>query len=640
MADFTTGLGDADDDTIRAAVEQAEIPALLPALAAATGDLSLIPEHLRPSAVGLMDPTAGLSPEQQAEARELAVAALCRLRDGPADETPVPDLDTLKTLLEYASGGAPVDRYLELLREELNLGEDLRTPDWTRPDIAPDRAFTVAVIGAGMSGLVAAHRCRQAGLDVVVIEKNDDVGGTWYENTYPGCRVDVSNLFYSYSFAQRQDWPEYYSSQHVLLDYFRSVAADTGVRDAVRFGTEVTAIEFDDGAATWSLQVVGPDGAEERIEANAVISAVGQLNRPNLPDIPGIERFEGPAFHSARWDHSVDLTDRRVAVIGTGASAAQFVPVIAQDAGHLSVFQRTPAWFIPSPQYTDQISPEIQWLRSHVPGYANWNRFWVFWRNVEGLMPAARVDPDWDGDGRSVSETNEFMRELLTGYIASQFEDRPDLLDHVIPTYPPFAKRFILDDGSWAGALRRDNVALVTDQIQEVTPEGVVTVDGELHEADVIIYGTGFQASDFLTPMKVVGRGGIDLHERWGGDARAYLGITLPGFPNFFMLYGPNTNIVANGSIIYFSECEVHYILGCIREMLDRDLRAIEPKPEVHDAYNDEVDAENLRMAWGVSSVSSWYKNQTGRTAQNWPFSLLEYWQRTRSPDLDDYETL
>lgn len=640
MADFTTGLHDADDETIRAAVEQAEIPALLPALAAATGDLSLIPEHLRPSTAGLMDPTAGLSPEQQAEARELAVGALCRLRDSGVDGVPVPDLDTLRTLLEYASGGAPVDRYLELLREELNLGEDLRTPDWTRPDIAPDRPFTVAVIGAGMSGLVAAHRCRQAGLDVVVIEKNDDVGGTWYENTYPGCRVDVSNLFYSYSFAQRQDWPEYYSSQNVLLDYFRDVAADTGVRDVVRFGTEVTSVEFDDAAATWSLQVVGPDGTEERIEAHAVISAVGQLNRPNLPDIVGVERFEGPAFHSARWDHSVDLTGKRVAVIGTGASAAQFIPVIAREVGHLSVFQRTPAWFIPSPQYTDGISPEIRWLRSQVPGYANWNRFWVFWRNVEGMMPAARVDPDWDGDGRSVSETNELMRQLLTSYITGQFEDRPDLIDHVVPDYPPFAKRFILDDGSWAGALRRDNVDLVTDQIQEVTSEGVLTADGVLHEADVIIYGTGFQASDFLTPMKVVGRGGADLHERWGGDARAYLGITLPGFPNFFMLYGPNTNIVANGSIIYFSECEVHYVLGCIRELLARDLRAIDPKPEVHDAYNDEVDAENLRMAWGVSTVSSWYKNQTGRTAQNWPFTLLDYWQRTRAPHLDDYETL
>jgi 4-hydroxyacetophenone monooxygenase len=638
MADFTSDLLNADDDTIAAAVAEAEIPALLPALAAVTGDHSLVPDHLRPSATGLMDPTAGLSPDQQEEARTLAVETLKRLRDEVAVPEPDVDVDTLRSLLEFASGGADVDDYLELLREELNLGEDLRTPDWRKEEVAPDRPFRVAIIGAGMSGLVAAYRLHQAGIEVVVLEKNDDVGGTWYENRYPGCRVDVSNLFYSYSFAQRDDWPEHYSSQPVLLDYFRQVAESTGVRDLVRFGTEVSSMSYDDGSATWTLDVVGPGGAEERIEANAVISAVGQLNQPKLPDIPGVERFTGPAFHSARWDHEVDLTGKRVAVIGTGASAAQFIPRVAEVAGHLTVFQRTPAWFIPSPQYTDEISPAVRWLRQNVPGYANWNRFWIFWRNVEGLLPAARVDPAWQGDERAVSETNDLMRTLLTGYLQSQFAEHPDLLDVVVPDYPPFAKRFILDDGAWAGALTRDNVRLVTQGVSEITDAGVVTTDGELHEADVIIYGTGFAASDFLTPMKVTGRGGVDLHERWGGDARAYLGITLPAFPNFFMLYGPNTNIVANGSIIYFSECEVHYILGCLHEMLTRDLSAIEPTSEAHDAYNAEVDEQNLRMAWGVSSVNSWYKNATGRTAQNWPFTLLDFWQRTRRPDLEHYD--
>jgi 4-hydroxyacetophenone monooxygenase len=595
MPDFTTNLLDADDETIRAAVAQAEIPALLPALAALTGDHSLTPDHLRPSPTGMMDATAGLSPEQQAEARALAVGALIAIRDAGSTPSPEVDVDTLRSLLEFASGGAPVDEYLELLREELNLGVDLRTPTWDKSDIAPDHPFVVAIVGAGMSGLVAAYRLRQAGIDVVVFEKNDEVGGTWYDNRYPGCRVDVSNLFYSYSFAQRDDWPEHYSSQPVLLDYFRRVADDIDVTPLIRFQTEVTSIAYDDEASTWSLEVVGPDG-EETVEAQAVISAVGQLNQPKMPDIPGLERFSGPSFHSARWDHEVELTGKRVAVIGTGASAAQFIPPVAEAAGELTIFQRTPAWFIPAPNYTDPISPEVQWLRRNVAGYANWNRFWVFWRNVEGMLPAARVDPTWEGHGRSISETNDFMRELLTSYITSQYPDRPDLLDVAIPDYPPFAKRFILDNGAWASTLRRDDVHLVTESIAEVTEAGVRTADGTLHEADVVIYGTGFCASEFLTPMKVVGRGGTDLHERWGGDARAYLGITLPGFPNFFMLYGPNTNIVANGSIIYFSECEVHYILGCIREMLERGLTAIEPTVEAHDAYNAEVDAQNLNQ--------------------------------------------
>jgi 4-hydroxyacetophenone monooxygenase len=587
-----------------------------------------------------MDPTAGLSDAQLDEARSLALGALQRLRDGEVAAVPEPAPEVLERALRFTSGGRPVEGYVELLREELALGPDLRTPSWRREDVSPDRTFRVAVIGAGMSGLVAAHRLRQAGLDVVVLEKNEDVGGTWLENRYPGCRVDVSNLFYSYSFACRDDWPEYFSSQPVLRSYFRSVAEDLDLLPLIRFRTEVTAVQLDEGTMTWTLELLTADGTEERLEVEAVVSAVGQLNRPNLPDIPGVERFEGPAFHSARWDADVDLVGTRVAVIGTGASAAQLIPHVADAAAHLTVFQRTPAWFLPTPDYHEPVAPEVRWLLRNVPHYANWNRFWMFWRSVEGMMPAATVDPAWEGDGRSVSAVNDAVRQLLTAYLESELAGSPELLASAVPDYPPFAKRFIRDNGIWARTITRDDVALVTDRIAEITPGGVRTVDGTLHEVDVIVYGTGFAASDFLMPMKVVGRGGVDLHERWGGDARAHLGITLPGFPNLFLLYGPNTNIVVNGSITYFSECEVHYVLGCLEHLLATGARALDTRPDVHDAYNEEVDAENLRMAWGVSSVNSWYKNATGRTAQNWPFSLLEYWERTRAPRPDDFELL
>lgn len=636
--DFSIDLADADDALMAAALEHANVPPLLVALAGALDDPDLIPETLRPDLSIPMDPDAGLSAGQQAEARALALGALVRLRErGPRATTAIPN-EKLRPLLEYLTGGEQIDDYVALLREELALGEDPRAPGWHKADVAPDRPFHVVVIGAGMSGLVAAHRLRQAGIDVTVFEKNDDVGGTWLENSYPGCRVDVSNHFYSYSFAQRNDWPGQFSGRDVLLDYFRGVADEFGIRPLVRFGAEVTEMRFDEAAGGWELTIVGADGEASNVEANVVISAVGQLNRPQLPDLVGRDTFGGPAFHSAAWDHSVDLTGKRVAVIGTGASAAQLIPHVAETAGNLTIYQRTPAWFLPTPDYEDSVSPAAQWLFRNVAGYTNWFRFWIFYRNVEGLIPAALVDDNWQGDGSSVGIVNDMVRELFTDYLETEFAGHPDLLAQVLPDYPPFSKRFIRDDGAWARALTRDDVELVTNPIDQITPDTVRTQDGSERPADVIIYGTGFTASDFLMPMRVVGRGGVSLHEEWDGDARAYLGMTLPGFPNLFMLYGPNTNIVVNGSILYFSECAVTYILGCVHELLTRGLAAIEPKPAIHDAYNQRVDAENAKMAWGVATVHSWYRNATGRSAQNWPFSLGDYWRATRAPDLDEFE--
>jgi 4-hydroxyacetophenone monooxygenase len=473
-----------------------------------------------------------------------------------------------------------------------------------------------------------------------VIEKNEDVGGTWFENTYPGARVDVSNAFYSYSFAQKIDWPKYFSPQQVLLDYFRDCATEYGVRDHIRFNTEVTSAAFDEQRCVWAVRVRTPDGREETIEAQALISAVGQLNQPKMPEIAGREGFAGPSFHSARWDHSVDLKGKRVAVIGTGASAAQFIPLIAKEVAELDIYQRTANWFFPAPTYQDDVPAGLSWLFLHVPHYMHWYRFWLFWNSTDGLLPAAIVDPSWQHPDRSVSEANDQIRALLTMYLQAQYAGRPDLLAKALPSYPPTAKRVVIDNGAWAETVKRDHVHLITDKIKEITQGGVVADDGEERAADVIIYGTGFQASHFLTPMKVTGRSGIDINEQWDGDARAYMGITVPNFPNFFMLYGPNTNIVVNGSIIFFSECEVQYVLGCLHLLLEEGHRAMDIKPDVHDAYNARIDAANRLRTWGASSVNSWYKNDRGRVAQNWPFNLIEYWQQTQAPNPADYAFL
>ncbi|HEY3672650.1 MAG TPA: NAD(P)/FAD-dependent oxidoreductase, partial [Acidimicrobiia bacterium] len=628
----------ATDDELRSHLADAELPPLLPALAYATGDLSLLRDDLRPDPHLLALPQGGMSSEQQEAARALAFDALVKLRDEGRGVAAPPSRDDLVRIMEHVVGGAEMGDYVPLLEEELALrGDDRRGPHWRKADVDPDRDFHVVVIGAGMSGILTAHRLAQAGIDHTVVEKNDDVGGTWFENTYPGCRVDNPNHNYSYSFAQRHDWPLHYSDREVLHGYFRDCAREFGVLDHIRLRTEVRSLTWDDATATWSVVVRDAEGNDETLVANAVVSAVGQLNRPHFPEIPGIDTFAGVSFHSAQWDHDAPIDSARVAVIGTGASSVQFTPEIAPRACELFLFQRTPPWLGPSPDYHEAVPGGQRWLYAHVPTYSEWNRFWMFWRMGDGSLPGVRVDPDWDSANGTVSAVNDFMRTMLASYLEREFAGRPDLLPHVVPTYPPGAKRLLRDNGVWAGALTRDNVTLVSDEIREITPTGIVTVDGAAYDVDVIVYGTGFQASNFLTPMCVTGSAGVDLHEQWDGDARAYLGITIPGFPNLFCLYGPNTNIVINGSIIYFSECGVRYLLGCLELLLRGHDASLDVRKDVHDEFNQQVDAENRMMAWGWSDVNSWYKNDHGRVAQNWPFTLLEYWQRTLAPDPDDY---
>ncbi|HET6949869.1 MAG TPA: NAD(P)/FAD-dependent oxidoreductase [Acidimicrobiales bacterium] len=629
----------ASDEELRAALADAELPPLLPALAYATGDLSLLDESLRPDPLlAAQLPQGGLSDEQQDRIRALALDVLTRFRDGGCVPAPVPDDADVLRIMEFAVGGAEMAPYLPLLEEELaHRGEDRRAPTWRLPDAAPGVHFEVLVIGAGMSGLLAGHRLQQAGVPFTILEKGDDVGGTWWDNRYPGCRVDNPNHNYSYSFAQRHDWPYHYSTQPVLHGYFRDCAEAFGLRDRIWFGTEVLAADWSEADLRWSVRVRTAGGAEETLTADAVVSAVGQLNRPKMPDIAGMESFAGPSWHTARWRDDVPLAGKRVAVIGTGASAMQVIPEIAGEVDELVVLQRTPAWLVPTPEYHDPVPPGLQWLYRHVPAYAEFHRFYIFWRMGDGALAGVTVEPDWDGGGESVGVMNDFLRQLLGAYLATEFADRPDLLDAVMPHYPPGAKRMIRDNGVWAATLKGDNVRLVTGGIERITPTGLRLSSGEEVDVDVIVYGTGFEASRFLVPMRVTGRDGRDIHEEWAGDARAYLGVTVPGFPNFFMLYGPNTNIVINGSIVYFSECGVRYILGLLGLLLGGGHRALEVRKDVHDEFNERCDAENCRMAWGVSDVNSWYKNDHGHVAQNWPFTLLEYWQRTAAPDAGDY---
>jgi 4-hydroxyacetophenone monooxygenase len=327
-----------------------------------------------------------------------------------------------------------------------------------------------------------------------------------------------------------------------------------------------------------------------------------------------------------------------VAVIGTGASAFQLAPELAKQVGRLFVFQRSPQWMVPNPRYHARVGEAKKWLLRHVPYYARWYRFLLFWPGSDGLMPTLVVDPEWPHPERSVNAMNEAMREYFTQYMAGQIGDDPELIAKVVPTYPPFGKRMLQDNGTWLATLQRDNVDLVTEPIAAITPAGVRCADGSEYAVDAIVFATGFHANRYLWPMEIVGRDGVTLRERWGEEPRAYLGITVPDFPNLFCLYGPGTNLAHGGSIIFHSECQVRYVMGCLAALLRGGFAAMDCRQDVHEAFARRFDDRHATMVWSHPGMSSWYKNAHGKVTIVSPWRLVDYWKWTKEPALEDYE--
>lgn len=631
---------EASDEFIRQAVEQADLPSLMATLAMLTGDTSLIASDIKPPVPPIrveIPQQGGMSKEMQAEAKRRATAALIAYRDSGQPEFNPPSDSLLTECMQYLLP-RDIDELRPLLEHEMGFTQDLGAPGWTLDSVAPGTKFRVAVIGAGVSGIAAGYRLQQTELDFTIYEKNEEVGGVWWENRYPGCRLDTPNFAYSLSFAQKQDWPQQFSRQPEIQSYLSTVASASGIRRHIRFGTEVDAMRFDEDRAIWTLSVRDRNGRVTQEEFNAVITAVGILSRPSLPEIAGIETFQGRIVHSAAWPQGLDLTGKRVALVGTGASAFQIGPSIVDQVARLEVFQRNPPWMLPTPTYHDDIAPGLQWLLKHVPYYGRWLRFWQFCISIEGRLPLTAVDDDWDHP-ISVGRDNEELRQGCLKWIATQYQDRPDLLEKMTPNYPPTSKRMLRDNGVWAAMLKKPHVELNTTAIEKFTPDGIFTKDGVLHGFDVIICATGFKASDFLAPMKITGLGGRELHrDCWDGDCRAYLGISVPGFPNLFMTGGPNTAVVINGSSIFSSECQVEYTLRAIRHLLETGHKAMNCKDGPFVDYNQWIDAGNLKRSWGSPRATSWYKNKKGRASQTWPYGMLDYWNLTGRYKPEDYE--
>lgn len=630
-----------DDATIARHLEQASVGALLMSIIHLTGDASLLDGPIRPGPAVLGEQQGSLSEGEQATVRARALEALAAHRDRGCVLPPPPDRDTVHRMMSFLVGEHVPDAYVPMMLEEMALdGADARRTDLAQAvEAAGGAAPKVLVIGAGMSGLLAAIRLKEAGVEFLIVEKNAGVGGTWYENDYPGSRVDIGNHFYCYSFAPNHGWSEYFSRQPELRAYFEDCADRYGVAEAIEFETEVVSLRWDEDGAYWRARLRKPTGETRETTAHVVVSAVGQLNRPFVPALPGLERFEGPAFHSARFEHEHDLTGKRVALIGTGASALQLAPELAKTAGRLYVVQRSPAWMTPNPRYHAKVGDGAKWLLEHVPYYARWFRFLIFWPGSDGLMPSLEIDPEWPHPERSVNALNDATRAYFTAYIESQLEDRPDLVDKVVPSYPPFVKRMLQDNGSWLATLKRDDVELVADAAERVEPDAIVCRDGRRLEVDVIVFATGFEANRFLAPIEVVGREGRVLAEVWGDDPGAYLGITMPGFPNLYCLYGPGTNLAHAGSIIFHSECQVRYVMSALEAMVERGERVFECRRDVFDDYIRRMDARHAELVWSHPGASSWYKNAKGRVTTTSPWRLVDYWRWTRAFDPADYDS-
>jgi 4-hydroxyacetophenone monooxygenase len=369
-----------------------------------------------------------------------------------------------------------------------------------------------------------------------------------------------------------------------------------------------------------------------------VITAVGQLNRPHYPEIAGLDTFEGAMFHSARWDHAVDYTGKKVCLIGAGASGFQIVPTIAPEVEQLTVFQRTAQWMFPNANYHNKVPPGMTWAIRHLPFYGRWYRFLLFWPGTDGSLASAKIDPAWPHQDRAVSERNDCTRQMFTDWITSQVGDDPELLAKVIPDYPATGKRTLQDNGSWLSALKRDNVELVREEIDHVDAHGVVTKSGARYDADILVLATGFLMSKVLFPMEFVGRGGQSLNEVWSDRPAAYLGVTVPGFPNLFMMYGPSTHLNHGGSLIFHSECQMRYIGAALDELAVRNATAMEPKPDRYEAYHAKQQAEIKQLIWSSPAIKhTHFRNDAGEIHTVSPFRLVDYWKWTRTVDPDDF---
>jgi 4-hydroxyacetophenone monooxygenase len=635
-ATVASELLDASDEQIERAVAHAEPMVLRGLLYQLTGDEEVAATRITVDPTGFQTFQMVAEEADVAMLRRKAVEFLRAHRDAGAGPLDIGSEERLRRSLPLTLGEELDDAEFEFCLEELALDPWARSLRWSEPP-PPERlqGFSVTIIGAGLGGLNVALMLKRAGIAYTVIEKDSGVGGTWWETRYPGARVDTPSRGYTHIFGAHFPYSSPFCDWAENQRYFEWVADTFELRDDIVFDTEVRALTWDEAASEWEVEVDGPEG-RRTLRSNAVVTAVGFLNRPKIPEIEGMADFRGPSWHTSRWPEDADVAGKRVAVIGTGCTGYQLIAELVHSTEHVVAFQRTPQWLFGVPGYLSPFPDEVGWLDRNFPYYTNYMRL-----RTQGTGKAFRrlteVDPAFE-DPHTVSPLNKTTRETSLAFLHRKVAD-PQLRAIMTPEHPPWSARAVMVDSDYCvlDAIQRDDVTLVTSGIRRITETGIEDGDGTHHEVDVIVYATGFHASEYLFPMKVTGKGGRTLDDLWKvGGSRAHRFCMYPGFPNLWSVYGPNTNGGLGPGA--FHELVTRYALECMERLILEDKHAIEPTREAYDRYNEDVDERNARRVWSDPRANSYYWTEHGRSAVMCPFTGPEIFALLRHPAFDELE--
>ena len=614
-------------------IANANIPALLMVLYQMTGEATWLQEPFAPGrSPGLDDNDSGQLPDEvQTQIRTAAEEAIEAWLAGRPLAIERPTNLRLAEMLSVAMTEHVPEEYGDIVAA--GMGYDLEPT----ADAAITADKTAIVIGGGVSGICAGIELGKLGIDYTLFEKNEDFGGTWFENRYPGCGVDTPSLTYTFS-CRPNDWSMYFPLRDEIEGYLLDTAREFGLYDKARFRTHVEEARWNTATDQWDVTITTPDGKRETHSADYLFSAVGILNIPKFPQIDGLDEFAGEVYHTSRWPAEADLSGKRVAVIGNGASGMQVAPAIADEVSRMTIFARSKQWAAPFPQFRKKVPEGVRYLMQVVPLYRAWleqRLSWTFNDRVHGTLFR---DPEWEHPERAVNEINDAHRRVFTRYVEEQLQDRPELIERVLPEYPPFAKRMLLDNG-WFRTIKKPHVDLIPEHLAKVEGNTLSTSSGETVEADVIILATGFQTTNVLGSYDIVGREGQLLRDHWGEDnASAYLGTLVPGFPNFFILLGPNVGSGHGGSMIRNIENQMHFAGQVVQCAEAQEASTVEVKETAYTDYSRRIDDAHDRLVWTHPGTENWYRNSQGRVVAITPWRNDAFWRMTRSPDEADLQ--